>query len=153
MKELEEYKWGEYIKMINIEYKENINKELNRIIETEFNKYASKNEVTCNYTPFSFIARECDEIIGIITGHSYYKEVHISDLIIYEQYRNQHIGTKLIEAVEEHFKNKEFENINLTTYNFQASEFYKKCGFKVEFIRESKQNPKLNKYYLVKYFE
>jgi len=54
--------------------------------------------------------------------------------------------------VEEHFKNKGFENMNLTTYEFQAPEFYKKCGFKVEFIRECKENPKLSKYFLVKYF-
>ena len=59
---------------------------------------------------------------------------------------------KLIQTVEDYFKNKGFENINLTTYGFQAPEFYKKCGFKVEFIRENKEKPKLNKYYLVKYF-
>ena len=138
--------------MINIEYKEKLDEEVYEIIDTEFNKYATKNGVTCNYTPFNFVARENDEIIGIITGNSYYKEVYISDLIIYEQYRHKHIGTKLMEAVEEHFKNKGFENMNLTTYSFQAPEFYKKCGFEVEFIRESKQNPKLTKYFLVKYF-
>ena len=137
---------------MNIEYKENLNEELYKMIDTEFNKYATKNGVTCNYTPFNFVAKENDEIIGIITGHSYYKEVHISDLIVYEQYRNKHIGTKLMKAVEEHFKNKGFENMNLTTYEFQAPEFYKKCGFKIDFIRESKQNPKLTKYFLVKYF-
>ena len=59
---------------------------------------------------------------------------------------------KLIQTVEDYFKNKGFENINLTTYGFQAPEFYEKCGFKIEFIRENKENPKLNKYYLVKYF-
>lgn len=57
-----------------------------------------------------------------------------------------------METVENYYKNKGYENINLTTYGFQALEFYKKCGFKVEFIRKSKENPKLNKYYLVKYF-
>ena len=31
-------------------------------------------------------------------------------------------------------------------------EFYKKCGFDVEFIRENNDNPKLNKYFFVKYF-
>lgn len=31
-------------------------------------------------------------------------------------------------------------------------EFYKKCGFEVEFIRENKENPNLTKYFLVKYF-
>ncbi len=138
--------------MIDIEYKENLDEEYYKIIDTEFNKYADNNSVTCNYTTFNFIAKEDNNVIGIITGHSYYKEVHISDLIVFEEYRNKHIGTKLVETVENYYKNKGFENINLTTYNFQAPEFYKKCGFKVEFIRENKENPKLNKYYLVKYF-
>ena len=138
--------------MIDIECKENIDEEYYKIIDTEFNKYAEKNGVVCNYKSFNFIAKENDKVIGLITGHSYYKEVHISDLIVYEEYRNNHIGTKLVETVENYFKNKEFENINLTTYAFQAPEFYKKCGFKLEFVRENKENPKLTKYFLVKYF-
>ena len=138
--------------MLNIEYKENLDEEFYKIIDTEFNKYADKNGVSCDYRPFNFIAKEDNKVVGIITGHSYYKEVHIGDIIIFEEYRNKHIGTKLIETVEKYYKNKEFENINLTTYNFQAPEFYKKCGFQVEFIRENKENSKLNKYYLVKYF-
>lgn len=138
--------------MLNIEYMKYLDDELDCLIGKEFNKVAVKNGVTCNYTPFNFIAKENDKIVGIITGHSYYKEVFIADLIILEEYRNKHFGTKLLETVENYFKDKGVENINLTTYNFQAPEFYKKCGFKVEFIRENKENPKLNKYYLVKYF-
>lgn len=108
--------------------------------------------MNCNYKSFAFVAKEDSKILGIITGKSYYKEVHISDLIIVEEYRNKRIGSKLIETVEKYYKDKDFENINLTTYGFQAPEFYKKCGFEVEFVRESKKNPKLNKYFLVKYF-
>lgn len=137
--------------MLNIEYKKNLDEEFYNIIDNEFNKFATKNGIICNYTPFNFVAKEDNEIVGLITGHSYYKEVHISDLIVFEQYRNKYIGTKLIETVEEYYKNKGFENINLTTYKFQAPEFYKKCGFKVEFVRENKENPKLNKYFFVKY--
>ena len=138
--------------MINIEYLENLDDKIYKLIDAEFNKFATKNEVICNYTPFNFIAKEDNKIIGVITGHAYYKEVHIEDLIILQQYRNKHIGSKLIKSVEEFFKDKGFENINLTTYNFQAPEFYKKCGFKIEFIRENKENPKLNKYFFVKNF-
>ena len=47
---------------------------------------------------------------------------------------------------------KGFENINLTTYGFQAPEFYKKCGYNIEFVRKNEENQKLDKYYLVKYF-
>lgn len=138
--------------MIDIEHIENLNDEIYKLIDAEFNKFAIKNEVICNYTTFNFIAKEDNKIIGVITGHSYYKEVHIEDLIILQQYRNRHIGSRLIKSVEEFFKDKGFENINLTTYNFQAPEFYKKCGFKIEFIRENKENPKLNKYFFVKNF-
>lgn len=138
--------------MLNIEYKDNLEEEFYSMIDNEFNKFATKNGVICNYKSFAFIAKEDNKIVGIITGNSYYKEVHISDLIILEEYRNKQIGSKLVETVESYYKDKSFENINLTTYGFQAPEFYKKCGFKVEFVRENKENPKLNKYFLVKYF-
>ena len=138
--------------MLNIEYTENADKGLYNLMDNEFNKFAIKNGVTCNYKSFNFVAKEEDKIVGIIMGHSYYKEVYIDNLIVLAEYRNKHIGTKLIETVENYFENKGFENINLTTYKFQAPEFYKKCGFKIDFIRENKENPKLNKYYLVKYF-
>lgn len=139
--------------MLNIEYAEKLNEELYKLIDKEFNKYAIKNNVECNYTPFNFIAKDNEKIIGVLTGHTYYKEVHIGDLIILEQYRNKHIGKRLMQEVETYYKSKKFQNINLTTYAFQAPEFYKKCGFEVEFIRENKEEPKLTKYFLVKYFK
>lgn len=67
--------------MLNIEYKENLDEEFYKIIDDEFNKFAEKNKVVCNYTPFSFIAKDDEKFVGIITGNSYYKEVHISDMI------------------------------------------------------------------------
>ena len=138
--------------MINIEYTDHIVEDYYKMIGMEFEKYAQDNGVECNYRPFAFVAKDNDEVIGLITGNSYYDEVHIGDLIVIKEYRHKHIGTQLIEAVENNFKDKGFENMNLTTYEFQAPEFYKKCGFKVEYVRENKANPKLNKYSLVKYF-
>ena len=138
--------------MLSIEYKDKLNEEFCNMIDSEFNKFAAKNNVESNYKSFAFVAKDDKEVIGIITGRSYYKEVRISELIVLERYRYKHFGSKLVEAVEDYFKDKGFENINLTTYSFQAPEFYKKCGFEVEFIRTNKENPKLSKYFLVKYF-
>lgn len=137
--------------MLKIEYKDSFNEEIDKIIDEEFNNFAMKNGVVCNYEPFTFVAKEENKIVGIITGHSYYKEVHIGDLIVLEEYRGKKVGSKLVKTVEEYYKDKEFENINLTTYAFQAPKFYEKCGFKVEFVRENKESPKLSKYFLVKY--
>lgn len=136
--------------MINIVFKEKMNEEFYKMVDIEFSKYAQKHDVVCNYTPFSFVAEEDGKVIGLITGHSYYEEVYIADLIVLEEHRNKHIGSKLIKEVEKYHENKGFKNINLTTYGFQAPEFYKKCGYKIEHIRENKENPKLTKYFLIK---
>ena len=61
--------------MISIEFKEKLDEKLYDFIDEEFNKYAIKNGAICNYTPFNFIAKENEKVVGIITGHSYYKEV------------------------------------------------------------------------------
>lgn len=137
--------------MFNIEFKQSLDEDLSKIIDFEFNKFAKENHVQCNYAPFSFVAREDDKVIGLLTGHTYYNEVHISDFIVLEAYRRKHIGSNLLKAVEEHYKGKGFEQINLSTYAFQAPAFYKKHGFQIEFVRENKENPKLTKYFLVKY--
>ncbi len=139
--------------MIDIEYYENLKDEDYKLLDDEFNKYAIKNDIKCNYKSFNFVAKEDNKIVGIITGNSYYKEVHICDLIVIEEYRHRHIGSKLIETVEKYFQDKEFENINLTTYRFQAPEFYKKHGFELEFIRKSKEDSKLDKCFFVKYIK
>ena len=134
------------IKLINDE-----DDEIHKMIDEEFNKFAERNNVQCNYTPFIFVAKEDNKVIGIITGHSYYKEIHISELIVLEEYRGRKIGSKLVTAVEEYYKGKEYNNINLTTYEFQAPKFYEKCGFEIEFVRKDREYPKLSKYFLIKY--
>ena len=138
--------------MLSIEYSESLSDDIYGMIDAEFGKFAEKNGVVCAYETFAFTANEDNKVVGVIKGHSSYKEVHISDLIILEQYRGKRIGTKLLEAVEKYFENKGFEIITLSTYEFQASEFYKKYGFEVEFVRENKKNPKLTKHFMVKYF-
>ena len=52
--------------------------------------------------------------------------------------------------VEELFQNEDFDNYNLTTYEFQAPKFYEKMGYKLEYIRKNNKNSKLNKYFYSK---
>ena len=59
------------------------------------------------------------------------------------------MGRQLVEAVENAYKDKGYDKITLTTFGFQAPEFYKKLGYEVEFVREDK-NPKLSKYFFAK---
>ena len=128
------------------------NKKIENFIEEEHQKYKAKNGVVCNYTPFCFIAKENDELMGAIAGATFFSEVYIDELVVREDQREKDIGTKLINAVEEYYKDSGFNNINTCTNEFQAPKFYEKCGFELEFVRKNKDNPKLNKYYYVKYF-
>ena len=119
-------------------------------INEAFTDYAVANHVELNYEDYWFVAEdENGEIIGTITGRAYYNEVHIGDLIIDKRFRRQNIGTKLVRAVEEEYKDKGFDKITLTTFGFQAPGFYKKLGYSLEFVREDKA-PQLSKYFYCK---
>ena len=136
--------------MLKIEKTDRADKKYSDFIDREFEGYADKNGIVCNYENFSFAAIKDGEIVGAVSGHSYYGEAHISELIVLEKYRNMKIGTELLEAVEKYCKEKGFENINLTSYEFQAPRFYEKNGFTVEYVRKNEKEPRLTKYFLIK---
>ncbi len=119
-------------------------------INTEFTDFAMTSNVALNYEGYCFVAEnDIGEVIGAITGRVYYNEVHIVDLIIDKDYRRQSIGSALVRKVEEEYSGREYDKITLTTFGFQAPEFYKKLGYTLEFVREDK-DPKLNKYFYCK---
>lgn len=126
-----------------------VNDRIDDFINREFSGYAKDCDVKLGYEEFCFAAEDGDAIAGVITGHAYYNEVHIGDLIVGKDYRRAGVGSKLVAAVEDAYKGKGYEIIALTTFGFQAPEFYKKLGYEVEFIREDK-DPKLNKYFYIK---
>ena len=122
---------------------------IGEFIGKEFADYAVQNGVELNYDDFCFVEEEDGKILGVITGRAYYDEVHVVDLIVDRSCRRSGLGSKLVATVEEAYKNKGYAKITLTTFGFQAPEFYKKLGYQIEFVRESK-DPKLSKYFLSK---
>ena len=119
-------------------------------IHSEFTRYGEQNGVVLNYDEFCFTAQDADgRIVGVITGRAYYNEVHIGDLIVAESHRRSGLGRRLVSAVEAAYLGKGYDVITLTTFGFQAPEFYRKLGYSVEFVRSHK-DPKLSKYFLKK---
>ena len=119
-------------------------------INEQFSNYARQNNVALNYEDYCFVAlNENNEIMGVITGRAYYNEVHIGDLIIDKRCRRIGLGSKLVNAVETEYANKGYDKITLTTFGFQAPEFYKKLGYELEFVRKD-NDPKLCKYFYSK---
>lgn len=128
----------------------NVDEKYYQFIDSEFEKYSKKNGLDCEFNSFTYVAEDEGKTIGVLTGHSYYDEVHIGDLIVLEEYRHQHIGSQLVNQAIEEFRNKGFKNVTLSTFGFQAKDFYEKLGFEIEFKRENKDNEKLSKYFMVK---
>ena len=122
---------------------------IGEFIGKEFADYAVQNGVELNYDDFCFVEEEDGKILGAITGRAYYDEVHVVDLIVDPGCRRSGLGSRLVATVEEAYKNKGYAKITLTTFGFQAPEFYKKLGYQIEFVRESK-DPKLSTYFLSK---
>ena len=120
-------------------------------IEAEQVKYEEQNGISCNYTPFCFVAKNDDTIVGAISGATFFAEIYIDELVVKEAYRGKGIGTELIDTVLEYYKDYGFNNINCCTNEFQTPGFYEKCGFELEFVRKNKANPKLSKYFYIKY--
>jgi ribosomal protein S18 acetylase RimI-like enzyme len=77
----------------------------------------------------------------------------VDDMWVDSSCRGKGYGRKLLQELENRFEGKGFNNINLVTSAFSAPEFYKKCGFIVEFVRENKINPQLTKTFFIKYFK
>ena len=48
--------------MLNIEFREGLNDELGKLINTEFHKYAEKNGLVSNYKSYVFIAKEGEKV-------------------------------------------------------------------------------------------
>ena len=119
-------------------------------IHEEFVLYGEQNNVALNYDEFCFVAEDNEgKIAGVITGRAYYNEVHIGDLIVGRECRRSGLGRMLVMAVEDAYKGKGYKKITLTTFGFQAPEFYQKLGYELEFIRED-NDPKLRKFFLAK---
>lgn len=138
--------------MLKIDYAENFD-EIDKIADELLSEYDIENGIEYNFKRFAFVAKESNQTVGYLTGFSYYSEVTVNNLVVLKNYRGKGIGAALLKQVEQHFNGKGFNNINLVTNEFQAPKFYEKCGFKLEFVRKNKENPKLTKYFFVKYFE
>jgi ribosomal protein S18 acetylase RimI-like enzyme len=108
-------------------------------------------DVKRDYEEFYYEVNDNGKIIGGITGWIVFNEIFILELCVDKNYRKKGIGTQLLKTVEEKYNNGFCDNINLVTHKFTgAVEFYRKCGFNIEFERRNEINPKVNKFFMKK---
>jgi ribosomal protein S18 acetylase RimI-like enzyme len=138
---------------ITVNYYKKLPSKLQKQKEAGAIDYETSHGISVNYNQLSIAISEKSTLIGILNAYTAYAEIYIDDLWVDKRYRGQGYGRKLIALLKKKFEGKGFNNINLVTSEFQAPDFYKKCGFTQEFIRVNKQNPKLTKYFFVKFFD
>ena len=138
---------------MKIEFVEQLSDTLKSRMEEDLINYEGNCGVDVNYKTLSLTLSNDQEVVGILNAYTVYSEVYIEDMWVHSTYRGKGYGKQLITQLEKHFKNKGFNNINLVTSAFQAPEFYTKCGFELEFTRENLHNPKLTKFFFVKFFD
>lgn len=137
-----------------IEYAETISDEIGEKVHQGHVLYEASHGISCNYRLFSLVAKNAKgEVVGLLTAYTAYAEIYLDDIFIDQDYRKLGLGRQLLKNLEDRFRAKGYNNINLVTSQFQAPDFYKKCGFEVEFIRKNKCNPSLSKTFFVKYFD
>lgn len=126
-------------------------------IETKMRRglvaYENQHNIDVNFKEFSLaIFNENDEVCGVLNAYTAFAEIYVNDIWVDEAYRHQGYGKMLLTELEKRFVDQGYNNINLVTSAFQAPEFYKKCGYQVEFVRENVKNPLLTKTFFVKFF-
>ena len=142
------------MKNCNIEFVDQLPDKIEEEMRDDLVEYESSHGVDVNYKKFAMVlADETGNTLGVVNAFTAFSEVYVDDMWIHSSYRRKGYGRKLLQALEDHFEGKGFNNINLVTSAFNAPEFYKKCGFTEEFVRVNKVNPKLTKTFFVKYFK
>lgn len=137
-----------------VEFIDKLPEDVEEKMSKELIEYESAQGIDVNYKKFSVILRDKKgNVLGVINAFTAFAEVYVDDIWVPKFFRGRGYGKKLLNALENHFKEKGFNNINLVTSAFQAPNFYKKCGFSTEFVRENKKNPLLTKTFFVKYFD
>ena len=122
-----------------ISFVEQISKETNAKMDAGLKEYATSHGIHVDWKPFALeLFDEKNEVIGVLEAFSSYSSIYINELWVDKAHRGKGYG---------------FDNINTVTCAFQAPDFYKKCGFTAEFVRENRTNPKLTLTSFVKFFE
>lgn len=117
-------------------------KKFNDKMDINTTMYKFKELYTKNEIPYGIAIKENDNLLGFCVikkeNLKKYPEIFpwISDVMIFEEYRNKGYGRKLIEETIKILKEENYKNVYIWTDQVPA--FYTKLGF--EFVKEVQKN-------------
>ncbi len=108
-------------------------KDINFLTEKISKEHPDKGEVSS----FSFFLRNSsDAIIAGCNGSIVIGSIYTDQLWVDPSSRNKGLGRKLMDAVHNYGKKKGCSMATVSTMSFQVPEFYKKLGYKIDFVRK-----------------
>lgn len=90
------------------------------------------------------------KIAGGLIAKQTYESIYINLLAVDEGYREQRIGSQLMQKIEDIARQREMIHLTLTTKSYQALEFYQKNGYEIFGSLEDMPMRGVTKYYLHK---
>jgi GNAT superfamily N-acetyltransferase len=85
-----------------------------------------------NHKPLSiFVRNENGEIVGGLTGETYWDWLFVENLAVDQSVRKTGLGSQLLKAAEEEALKRGCHAAYLDTFSFQARPFYEKQGYKL----------------------
>lgn len=122
--------------MLKITYKREYSKEDAKKIRQGLDKHAREECGFDEVEDFALFLHDlADEIVGGCYGIMYYGCLYIDHLWVDEKFRNQRLGTKLVQSAEDLAKQNGCLFSTIDTMDWQALDFYKKLGYEVELER------------------
>ena len=96
---------------------------------TAFNN--ANSEVGNSHQKVFVVRDEQEQLIGGVVFDIHWYWLHIDILFIQETFRNQNIGSQLLNKAESYAKERDCVGAYLSTLSFQAPDFYSKHGYEV----------------------
>lgn len=99
----------------------------------------------------AYLYNDNEEIVGGITGHSFWNMLHIDYFWIDENYRGKGTGSELLAAMEDKARSEKCTCITLETFSFEAPVFYEKNNYERFGVIENTPLEGIDYYFYRKY--
>ncbi|KTC67663.1 GNAT family N-acetyltransferase [Legionella anisa] len=138
---------------LKLSFLENPNPDDVQILTNGIKEYAKQQRGFESLDFFACFIRDADNsIVGGCSGGTLYGGLHVDNLWVSESIRHQGWGTKLMQKALKYGNEKGCAFATVNTMDWEAIEFYKKLGFKLEFERHGFQKNSIF-YFLRKEFQ
>ncbi len=101
------------------------------LLKAEIKKTREDLDFSTEVVDLQYVVLDNDQFVGGIYGNFQFEYLFINVLFVDKLYRGKRIASKLMHMIESEALARKVVNIYLTTFEFQALDFYKKNGYEV----------------------